>query len=113
MNECIACQKLLEDEGYSTGVVSVPRFKPLHKRSFVSAVESVNTIVLVEEHMVGALGSVIWNSVSEVFFEKKVIQFGCQSIPNIGGKQDFLIKSQGLDYYSMAKKVINEMKRKS
>lgn len=104
--DVIDASKILESHGISCGVINFPSIKPIDENAIVTASNSYNNLVTVEDHtIVGGFGS----AVAEVLVAKapcRLLRIGLNDIFPESGPPKALYKKYGLDGDGIARKVI-------
>lgn len=92
----------LEEEGYSVRVINMGTIKPLDTEIVLKAAKETNLLVTVEEHsIIGGLGSVIAEYLSEVH-PSKIIRIGVNDRFGQSGKAEEVLKEYGLTAENIA-----------
>lgn len=69
LREAIKAKKLLEDKGYSIGLVNLRTVKPIDENAILNSAKNSNMLVTLEDHFItGALYSIV----GEIFLKNKV-----------------------------------------
>lgn len=96
VDEALSAEKMLKAEGISARVINIHTLKPIDSEILINAAKETGAIVTVEEHnIIGGLGSVV----SEVVSEEKpvpVIRVGVKDTFGESGKPEELLKAYGL-----------------
>ncbi|MBO4845819.1 MAG: transketolase [Lachnospiraceae bacterium] len=91
--EGIKLQKLLEDQGISTGIYSVPRVKPIDEDGIKDLAKSCKLLVTMEEHQIeGGLGGAVAEVLSSIKEQHAVLyRSGLNNMfSDTTGSQDYL-----------------------
>lgn len=108
LEEVMDAAELLEKEGISAKVITIPVIKPFDEEGIRSLAEEVTLICTIEEHNVlGGLGSMVAEAVQTMSGCKKLLKIGLQDSFSSGyGKLKQLRKENGLDCESISRKVM-------
>src|SRR5690606_11421772 len=69
LREAIKAKKLLEDKGYSIGIINLRTVKPIDENAILNSAKNSNMLVTLEDHFItGALYSIV----GEIFLKNKV-----------------------------------------
>lgn len=106
----IAVAALLDAQNISAGVMTFPRVVPIDEEAIIAAVKEDPLIVIIEEHGVGGLATLV----AEVLMKRtirahvKVVQL--PSIPiHIGGSSQELLQEVGLSAQAIAEALLQEL----
>ncbi len=100
-----ACEagKLLQEKGYSVGLIDMYCIKPLDEETLLSAAEKAKLIVTVEEHSpFGGMGSIVAQAVS-AHCPKRIINLALPDGHIIGGTNREIFAHYGLDGEGIAR----------
>ena len=101
----VKAQKLLQEAGYSVGVIDMYCVKPMDEAAMLKAAQQTKVIVTVEEHSpYGGLGSIVSQFVG-ANCPKKVINLALPDGHIIAGENKEVFKYYGLDEEGIAKTV--------
>lgn len=99
LNEGVILQKKLEKKGYSVGLVSVPRLKPIDREGIKKLARESKLLVTMEEHQdVAGLGGICAEIISEIPGEKAILRrTGLNNqFSEVTGNQQFLREYYGI-----------------
>ncbi len=109
--ESLQAAMLLKKEGISTQVVNVHTIKPIDRELLVLCARKTGLVITVEEHQVlGGLGS----AVAEVLVQENPCRMEMIGIPDCFGESGTpqeLLRKYGLDSHSIAKRILNIVKK--
>ncbi len=105
VSESVAAAELLAAEGIDAEVINIHTIKPLDEEQILSSAAKTGKVVTVEEHsVIGGLGSVVCDTLSEKA-PTKVMKIGINDTFGESGPAVELIKKYGLDAESIARRV--------
>lgn len=113
LGECIKLRNELSKAGYSVGVFSVPRIKPIDKSGIEGIAKKSKVIVTVEEHQIaGGLGGCCSEILSELNGEKAcLIRLGLDDkFSDVTGSQEYLRRYFKLSAETMKDYIISRIK---
>ena len=85
--------------------------KPINKKNVLNFLKGHKYVVTIEEHnIIGGLGSVISEIISETDRSHKLYRLGVKDTYSKSGSYDYLKKLHGIDSVSIAKKVKSILK---
>lgn len=116
VGEALEAANILKNKNISLCVYSVHTLKPIAKEFILKSMEDVENIFTLEEHtLMGGLGSIIAEILSESNLSKKRFKrFGINdAFPNLVGDQKYLRKLHKLDAKSISSKIENTIKNKT
>lgn len=103
VNEAAA---ILSDSGIHVRVVHVPTIKPLDVPSLLAAVSGSRLVITVEEHsVIGGLGGLISETLSELVNAPRVARLGLEDKWSESGPNEFLLDKYGLSPQRVAEQV--------
>tara|TARA_B100000963_G_scaffold339910_1_gene338043 strand:+ start:1282 stop:2199 length:918 start_codon:yes stop_codon:yes gene_type:complete len=108
VGEAIQAAKELKLKNISIKVFSVHTLKPIHEKNILKIIKDYKFIFTLEEHtIVGGLGSIIAEIISESNLDKKIFKrFGIEDqFPSIVGDQIYLRKYFKIDHHSISKEI--------
>lgn len=104
--EVCKASDMLETQGISAEVISMPVIKPIDSDSIIESAKKTGYVVTVENHSInGGLGSVVCEVLSEIC-PTKVLRIGVNDCFGQSGTPNELIKYYGLD----AESIVNRIK---
>lgn len=105
VSNCLEAAEKLAEEGIEAKVINIHTIKPLDEELVVAAAKETGKVVTVEEHsVIGGLGSVVCDVLSEKA-PTKVMKIGINDTFGESGPAVELIKKYGLDAESIYQKV--------
>ena len=109
----LAAAELLEQQGVSAAVVSMPFLLPLDEAAILAAARETGAVVTVEEHGHGGLGSAVGETLARageaVIFAP--LRLGRAPI-KVAGTQESLRATQGLDAAGIANSSLEALRRR-
>ena len=107
--EALRAAEILKENGISAEVVEMATIKPIDEDIIK---KSKDFVVTVEDHsIIGGLGSAVAEVIASYGLNKKLLMIGIKDVFGRSGKADELLRYYGLDGESIAKKVMEEMKK--
>ena len=107
--EALKAGEILKENGISAEIVEMATIKPIDEDIIK---KSKDFIVTVEDHnIIGGLGGAVAEVIASNGLNKKLLRIGINDVFGRSGKADELLKYYGLDGESIAKKIIEEMKK--
>tara|TARA_B100000900_G_scaffold415875_1_gene447645 strand:- start:3576 stop:4493 length:918 start_codon:yes stop_codon:yes gene_type:complete len=105
LDEIVKASKIIEEEGYSVSIISIPFLKPFNENSLIKILNSHELISVFEEHNSGGLAGVILEAMGKLsMFPKKFIHRSIpDEYPSIVGDQMYL-----REHYSLTSDKIAE-----
>ena len=98
--------KMLQEKGYSAGLLDMYCVKPLDKEAIIEAAKRVKAVITVEEHApFGGLGSMV-SQVISAEYPRKVINMALPDTPVITGNSKEVFDYYGLNAEGITKKVL-------
>lgn len=95
-------QKILENQGYSVGLIDMYCIKPMDQEGLLSSAQKAKVIVTVEEHSAyGGLGSIVSQVIGE-HSPKKVVNIALPDGHIIPGTNKEIFKHYGMDAVGIA-----------
>lgn len=115
--EGVKLQKILQERGYSAGLLSVPRIKPLDEKGIEEAAMGSKLMVTMEEHQTTAgLGSACGEVVSSIPCKHGILyRVGLSdTFSEVTGDQQYLREYYGISaqtVWPVVEKILKELKR--
>ena len=107
--EALRAAEILKENGISAEIVEMATIKPIDEDIIK---KSKDFVVTVEDHsIIGGLGSAVAEVIASYGLNKKLLMIGIKDVFGRSGKADELLRYYGLDGESIAKKVMEEMKK--
>lgn len=104
--EVIKASELLENQGISTEIISLPVVKPLDDNTIIKSAKKTGFVVTIENHsIIGGIGSAIAELLSENM-PTKLLRIGMNDCFGQSGTPKDLLKHYELDAEGIAKRVI-------
>ena len=112
LEKAIEVSKLLEEEGYSTGILDYHTLKPFDEKSLIHHAQDKKLILTIEEHLIRTgLYSMTLQTLSRNGIQSEVVPFGI-SEPYLHsyGTRDFMLKQYGIDTKNIYKTARDKLK---
>lgn len=109
--EAINAGKILKEKGIEAEILHIPVVKPFFaKDDVIKSALKTKKVVTIENHsIIGGLGSIVCEILSEKA-PTKVLRIGTNDVFGQSGEQRKLVEHYGLDFESIAKKVMEFVK---
>lgn len=109
--EAIKCSESLSKKGVSVNVINVHTIKPLNKKKILKFINNKKLILTLEEHnIIGGLGSVISEIMSEEGCKTKLIRMGINDKYVNSGSYQYLINKYKLKEKYISKIILEKIK---
>jgi transketolase len=115
LSQTVAAAEILEKQGISAGVYSFPTLKPLDEDLIRRLAGELPLLVTVEENTIlGGLGGAVAETVGDMTGNRaRVMRLGMRdAYSTIVGSQQYLREQYGLDFQSIADRIIKALKEK-
>ena len=110
MAEVVDCAKMLKDYGINAEVINVPSLKPVDKDTIIKSAKKTNHVITIENHsIIGALGSIVCEILSENY-PCKVHRIGINDEFGQSGKASDLMEFYGLSANKLTETIIKVLK---
>ena len=107
--EALRAAEILKENGISAEIVEMATIKPIDEDIIK---KSKDFVVTVEDHsIIGGLGGAVAEVIASNGLNKKLLRIGINDVFGRSGKADELLKYYGLDGESIAKRIMEEMKK--
>ncbi len=111
INEVLIANEILRKKNIFPTIINVHSLKPINKKNVLNFLKGHKYVVTIEEHnIIGGLGSVISEIISETDRSHKLYRLGVKDTYSKSGSYDYLKKLHGIDSVSIAKKVKSILK---
>lgn len=107
VSEALKAQEILKENGVDVRVIDIHTIKPIDRELIVKCAKETKRIITIEDHsIIGGLGSVVCEVLSEEY-PTKVERMGVQDSFGRSGKADELLRYYKIDSTAIVNKVIN------
>lgn len=107
VSEALKAQEILKENGVDVRVIDIHTIKPIDRELIVKCAKETKRIITIEDHnIIGGLGSVVCEVLSEEY-PTKVERMGIQDSFGRSGKADELLRYYKIDSTAIVNKVIN------
>jgi transketolase len=114
ISEAIISQERLHSLGFSIGIISVNKLKPLNKKILRKYIHSKLIITLEEHNLDGGFGSLILEEISNWENQPKVIRIGLENkFSNIVGDNNYLLKVNDISSEIIVEKCLKILTKES
>ena len=115
ITEAVKAAEMLErDFGVSAAVLDVPTSEPIEKENVLYYIDKCRLICSLEEHSIKCgLGSVIAEIMAENGARSRLLRIGLSGCVDICADREGIRKHFGLDYCSVAKRIIHSLEGKT